>query len=48
MTNAELAELRGEILGLKTLVVNCLAFNAAFADDPPSYLDPYSRNQSLE
>jgi hypothetical protein len=38
MTNAEAAELRGEIYGLKALVANCLAFNAALTDNPAAHL----------
>jgi hypothetical protein len=39
VTNAELAELRGEVFGLKTLLFNCISFIAGQFDDPNSYLD---------
>jgi|HubBroStandDraft_6_1064221.scaffolds.fasta_scaffold1138795_1 hypothetical protein len=39
MTNAELAELRGEIFGLKVLLFNCISFIAGRFDDPLAYLD---------
>lgn len=39
MTNTELAELRGEIYGLKILLFNCISFIAGQADDPVAHLD---------
>jgi hypothetical protein len=39
MTNAELAELRGEIYGLKILLFNCLAFIANLTEDPVQHLE---------
>jgi hypothetical protein len=39
VTNAELAELRGEIYGLKVLLFNCLSFIAGRFDNPTEYLD---------
>ncbi|MBV9203700.1 MAG: hypothetical protein JOY83_28965 [Alphaproteobacteria bacterium] len=39
MTNAEAAELRGEIFGLKVLLLNCLSFIAGLTDDPVRHLD---------
>jgi hypothetical protein len=39
MTNAELAELRGVLFGLKALLFNCLSFIAGRFDDPITYLD---------
>jgi hypothetical protein len=39
MTNAELAELRGEIFGVKVLLFNCLSFIAGRFDDPTAYLE---------
>jgi hypothetical protein len=39
MTNAEAAELRGEIFGLKIILNNCLAFIAALTDNPEHHLD---------
>jgi hypothetical protein len=38
MTNAELAELRGEIFGLKILLFNCMSFIANCTDDPQAHL----------
>jgi hypothetical protein len=38
MTNAELAELRGEIFGLKVLLFNCLSFIAGQTSDPATHL----------
>lgn len=38
MTNAELAELRGEIFGVKVLLFNCLSFIAGRFDDPMAHL----------
>jgi hypothetical protein len=38
MTNAELAELRGEIVGLKVLLANCLSFIAGQTSDPAAHL----------
>ena len=38
MTNAETAELRGELYGLKVLLVNCVGFIAAITDDPGAHL----------
>jgi len=38
MTNAEFAELRGEIYGLKILLGNCLGFIAAITDDADAHL----------
>jgi hypothetical protein len=43
MTNAELAELRGEIFGVKMLLFNCLSFIAGRFDDPIAYLDEIQR-----
>jgi hypothetical protein len=39
MTNAELAELRGEIFGLKILLLNCMSFIAGCTDNPDSHLN---------
>jgi hypothetical protein len=39
MTNAEVAELRGELFGLKILLVNCLSFIAGSTDDPERHLN---------
>lgn len=38
MTNAELAELRGEIFGCKILLFNCISFIAGLTDDPAAHL----------
>jgi hypothetical protein len=43
MTNAELAELRGEIFGVKALLFNVLSFIAGRFDDPMAYLDEIQR-----
>jgi hypothetical protein len=43
MTNAELAELRGQIFGLKILLFNCIAFIAGQTDDPIAHLDEIQR-----
>ena len=43
MTNAELAELRGELFGLKIVLFNCLSFIAGRFDDPIAYLDEVQR-----
>lgn len=43
MTNAEAAELRGELFGLKVLLFNCLSFIAGRLDDPDAYLDELQR-----
>jgi hypothetical protein len=39
VTNAELAELRGEIYGCKILLANCVAFIAGLTDDPSAHLE---------
>jgi hypothetical protein len=39
MTNAELAELRGEMFGVKVILFNCLSFIAGLTDDPVAHLD---------
>ena len=39
MTNAEVAELRGQIFGLKIMLINCIGFIAAITDDPDVHLD---------
>jgi hypothetical protein len=39
MTNAELAELRGEIFGLKIMLINCIGFIAAITDDANAHLE---------
>jgi hypothetical protein len=46
MTNAEIAELRGEIYALKVLLGSCLSFIAALTDDAKSHLEPSATNQS--
>jgi hypothetical protein len=43
MTNAELAELRGELYGLKLLLFNSISFIAGQFDDPAGYLDEVQR-----
>jgi hypothetical protein len=43
MTNAELAELRGEFFGLKAVLFNCLSFIAGRFDEPIAYLDEVQR-----
>ena len=47
MTNAEEAEMRGEIYALKILLINCLGFIAAITDDPGSHLQAV-QDQSIE
>jgi hypothetical protein len=39
MTTNELAEIRGEIQGLKTLVAQCLGFISNLTDDPVLHLN---------
>ena len=39
MTNSDIAELRGEIYGLKILLVNCLSFISAHTTDADNHLD---------
>jgi hypothetical protein len=43
MTNAEAAELRGELFGVKVLLFNCLSFIAGQTDDPIAHLDEIQR-----
>jgi hypothetical protein len=38
MTNAGIAELRGEVYGLKVMLVNAIGFIAALTDDPTDHL----------
>jgi hypothetical protein len=38
MTNAELAELRGEIFGCKILLFNCISFIAGQTENPAAHL----------
>jgi hypothetical protein len=38
MTNADIAELRGEVYGLKVMLVNAIGFIAALTDDPTDHL----------
>jgi hypothetical protein len=45
MTNAELAELRGELFGV--LLFNCLSFIAGRFDDPAAYLDEIQRQSGF-
>jgi len=47
MANAELAELRGAIFGLKALVFNCLSSIAGRFDDPNAYLDELQQQAVL-
>jgi hypothetical protein len=47
MTNTDIAELRGEIFGLKIMLVNCIGFIAAITDDPNAHLDAI-QNESIE
>jgi len=47
MTNAELAELRGEIYGLKVLLFSCVSFIAGRFDEPLAYLDELQRQTVL-
>jgi hypothetical protein len=39
MTNAELAELRGELFGLKILLFNCMSFYCWRTDIPERHLN---------
>ena len=47
MTNAELAELRGEIFGVKILLMSCLTQVAGTAPDPVAHLVE-TQNQAVE
>ena len=47
MTNADIAELRGEIFGLKIMLANCTGFIAAITDDPNAHLVAI-QNESIE
>ena len=47
MTNADIAEMRGELYALKIMLVNCLGFIAALTDDPTSHLDAI-QNEAIE
>jgi hypothetical protein len=47
MTEAQLAELRGEIFGLKIIVVNTLSHIVARATDPIATLDEIQRQSAL-
>jgi hypothetical protein len=38
MTNEEAAELKGQIVGLKVLLMNCLSFMAGQTSDPLAHL----------
>lgn len=46
MTNSEIAELRGELFGLKVLLLNCLAFQAGHTNAPLAHLSSL-RDQAL-
>jgi hypothetical protein len=43
MTNAELADLRGALFGVKILLVSCLTQVAGTAPDPLAHLDAVGR-----
>jgi len=47
MTHADIAELRGEIFGLKIALINCLGLIATLTDDPTAHLDAIL-NQAVE
>ena len=47
MTTSDIAELRGEIFGLKILLVNCFEFISAITDDPIQHLNAI-QNEAIE